>query len=175
MAADISKTIHGSLVSIFDRGILIVGEPGSGKSTLCLGSLRRGHKLVADDAVELTRAGGRLTGKAPEIISGLIEIRDVGIVDVREICGRGRFRPESTVDLCVKLVAFPADELTNPSELTVPILGIDIPLLTFAGSITSSVTLENAVKAFRGDSVFSQALVTRDVHCREVHAFHSLS
>ncbi len=97
------KTIHGSLVSIFDVGILILGESGAGKSRLCLETIRRGHKLVADDAVELSRAGKKLKGKAPEIIFGLVEIRGIGIKDFRREFGPSSFRKESPVHFCVEL------------------------------------------------------------------------
>ncbi|MEK7855302.1 MAG: HPr kinase/phosphorylase, partial [Acidobacteriota bacterium] len=83
------QTIHGSLVSVLGRGILLVGESGAGKSKLCLEAIKRGHKLVADDAVELHVVHGHLIGKAPENIAGLIEVKGREIFDVREAFGKG--------------------------------------------------------------------------------------
>lgn len=104
-----SQTIHGSLISIDGVGILIVGESGVGKSQLCVDALRRGHKLVADDSVELTASCEHLFGKAPNATAHLLELRGVGIVDVRREFGPAAFLEKSTVDVCVEIIGDEAD------------------------------------------------------------------
>lgn len=101
--AEVKRTIHGSLVSVNGVGLLIVGDSGSGKSRLCLDVIRRGHKLVADDAISLTRANDRLIGRAPKETAGLLEIHGTGIVDVRREFGLDAFQLESEIRACVEL------------------------------------------------------------------------
>lgn len=97
-------TRHGVLVSVYGEGILILGESGVGKSETAMELLKRGHRLIADDAVEL-RAVSDLTivGSAPELIRYLIELRGIGLVDVRHIFGMGAVMDTSKIDFVVQL------------------------------------------------------------------------
>ena len=100
-------TRHGVLVSVYGEGILILGESGVGKSETAMELLKRGHRLIADDAVEL-RAVSDLTivGSAPELIRYMIELRGIGLVDVRHIFGMGAVMDTSRIDFVVQLEAW---------------------------------------------------------------------
>lgn len=100
-------TRHGVLVSVYGEGVLILGESGVGKSETAMELLKRGHRLIADDAVEL-RAVSDLTivGSAPELIRYLIELRGIGLVDVRQIFGMGAVMDTSKIDFVVQLEAW---------------------------------------------------------------------
>jgi HPr kinase/phosphorylase len=93
-------TCHGVLLEVAGSGLLITGAAGVGKSTLALELLRRGHKLVADDQVELWRCGGRLLGRRPPGLPALLHVRALGMIAVRETFG-----PEAvvTTDVAVEL------------------------------------------------------------------------
>ena len=97
-------TRHGVLVSVYGEGILILGESGVGKSETAMELLKRGHRLIADDAVEL-RAVSDLTivGSAPELIRYLIELRGIGLVDVHHIFAMGAVMDTSRIDFVVQL------------------------------------------------------------------------
>ena len=97
-------TIHGVLVDIYGEGILILGDSGIGKSEAALELIKRGHRLVADDAVEIKKISHEtLIGTCPELIRYFIEIRGIGILDVRELFGVGSIKQEQSIDLVVKL------------------------------------------------------------------------
>lgn len=97
-------TMHAVLVEVYGEGILIMGESGVGKSETAIELIKRGHRLVADDAVEIKRVSNRtLVGSAPDIIRHLIELRGIGIVDVRRIFGIGAVKETAGIDLIVKL------------------------------------------------------------------------
>jgi len=99
-------SVHGVLVCIEGLGLLIDGPSGSGKSELALELLSRGHRLVADDVVDLeVTPDGALYGAGPEILRGYIEVRGLGIMDVRRMYGESFVQRVSRVDLCLALVA----------------------------------------------------------------------
>ena len=96
--------IHGVLVDIYGEGVLITGASGIGKSETALELIKRGHRLVADDAVEIKKiADRRLIGSCPEIIRYLIELRGIGIINVKELFGVGSVISKKTIDLVIKL------------------------------------------------------------------------
>jgi len=80
-----SASVHGVLVSVFGSGVLILGRSGIGKSACALELIDRGHKLVADDVVNVERKGDSLIGSAPAALFGSLEVRGLGVVDVRRI------------------------------------------------------------------------------------------
>lgn len=127
-------TEHGVLVQVHGEGLLIRGESGIGKSEVALELIKRGHRLVADDAVELRRmARHRLTGSAPKMIRYLMELRGLGIIDVRRIYGVGSVLPSCGVDLVVNFVHW--DENANYDRLgleeeTTTFLGVSVPQIT---------------------------------------------
>lgn len=127
-------TRHGVLVEVYGEGVLILGESGVGKSETAVELMKRGHRLVADDAVEIKKVSSKsLVGSAPEIIRHFIEIRGIGIVDVKKIFGMGAVKDTEKINMVIHLEAWQngkqydrlglVDEYTN-------ILGIDVPSLT---------------------------------------------
>ena len=130
-------TEHGVLVQVHGEGLLIRGDSGIGKSEVALELVKRGHRLVADDAVELKRMGRhRLVGEAPEMIRHLMELRGVGIIDVRRIYGVGAVLPACDIDLVVNFVRWDEDanydrlgiEDETTSFLGVPVTQITVPV-----------------------------------------------
>ncbi len=127
-------TKHGVLVEVYGEGILILGESGVGKSETAMELIKRGHRLIADDAVEIKKVSAiSLVGTAPEIIRHFIELRGIGIIDVRNIFGMGAVKETEKIDLVVSLEQWDEhkkyDRLGLESEY-LNILGIDIPSLT---------------------------------------------
>ncbi len=123
-------SMHGVLVDIYGEGVLITGESGIGKSETALELIRRGHRLVADDAVEIKRVSGTtLLGTAPEVIRHFIEVRGIGIVDIKQIFGIGAVKQMKNIDLVIKLELWDQkkqyDRLGLSNEYT-DILGIDV-------------------------------------------------
>lgn len=103
-------TIHGVLVDIYGEGVLIIGESGIGKSEAALELIRRGHRLVSDDAVEIRKiSDDTLIGTSPEMTRHLIELRGIGIIDVKTIFGVESIKKSQTIDCVVKLVEWNKD------------------------------------------------------------------
>ncbi len=97
-------TRHGGLIDVYGVGIMLMGESGIGKSETALELVKRGHRLVADDVVELTRVNeNRLIGSSPELVRFLMEIRGIGIIDVRHMYGVGAVMLEKSVDIVIEL------------------------------------------------------------------------
>lgn len=95
--------LHGVLLDVYGIGILITGESGIGKSETALELIKRGHRLVADDAVDIKEIDGVLHGTAPYITSGMMEVRGMGIIDVPALYGLSSVLEEKTVDLVIYL------------------------------------------------------------------------
>jgi len=132
LAPRISK--HGVLVEVYGEGILILGESGVGKSETALELVKRGHRLIADDVVEIRRVSDKtLLGTAPDIIRHLIEIRGIGILDVKNLYGVGSVKLMENINLVIHLELWDKnknyDRLGLVDEYT-DILGIKVPLLT---------------------------------------------
>ena len=126
-------TRHGVLVEVYGEGLLILGESGVGKSETAIELVKRGHRLVADDAVEIKRVSDKtLVGSSPDIIKHFIELRGIGIVDVRRIFGMGAIKETEKIDLVVNLEVWKEnkqyDRLGLVTEYT-DILGLEIPCL----------------------------------------------
>ncbi|MDR2903283.1 MAG: HPr(Ser) kinase/phosphatase [Clostridiales bacterium] len=97
-------TIHGVLIDIYGEGVLIMGESGIGKSETALELIKRGHRLVADDAVEIKKVSNQtLIGSCPEIIRYFIELRGIGIIDVKQMFGVESIKATQNIDLIIKL------------------------------------------------------------------------
>lgn len=97
-------TMHGVLVEVYGIGILITGKSGVGKSETALELIKRGHRLVADDAVEIRRVEENiLRGTAPELIKHFLEIRGIGILDIKRLYGVGAIRNSKVIDLVIEL------------------------------------------------------------------------
>lgn len=102
--------MHGVLVDVYGIGILLTGESGIGKSETALELIKRGHRLVADDAVDIKEIDGVLKGRAPYITSGMMEVRGMGIIDVPALYGLSSVLNEKTIDMVIYLEQWKSDE-----------------------------------------------------------------
>ena len=126
-------SIHGVLVDVFGEGVLIMGESGIGKSEAALELIKRGHRLVADDAVEIRRISDSLYGSAPEIIRHYIEIRGIGIIDVQQLFGMGAVQFDSDIEIVIHLEPWQDGKFYDRLGLegdTYTILGVQLPYVT---------------------------------------------
>ena len=125
---------YGVLIEVYGEGILIVGESGVGKSETAIELVKRGHRLVADDAVEIRKTSNRtLVGSSPDNIRHFLELRGIGIINTRRLFGMGAVKVSEKIDMVVEL------ELWNPEKVYdrmgvdnhyVSILGVKVPSLT---------------------------------------------
>ena len=124
-------TRHGVLVEVYGEGILILGDSGIGKSELAIELVKRGHRLVADDAVELRKVSNRqIMGTAPENIRHFIELRGIGIVNVARVYGVGAVKLSESLDLVVQLETWDPTknyQRTGLENEYYDILGVSIP------------------------------------------------
>ena len=97
------QTCHGVLLDVFGVGLMITGESGVGKSECALELIKHGHQLVADDVVDISRVGRALFGESPEMVRDFMELRGVGIVDIKAIFGIGSIVRRSRIDLVIHL------------------------------------------------------------------------
>lgn len=127
-------SLHGVLIEVYGEGILILGESGVGKSETALEVVKRGHRLIADDLVEVRRVSDTtLLGRAPEIIRHLIEIRGIGILDVKELYGVSSVKMQENVDFVINLELWDEKksyERLGINEESTEILGIKVPSIT---------------------------------------------
>ena len=143
-------TRHGVLVEVYGEGILLLGDSGVGKSETAIELLKRGHRLIADDAVEIKRVSATsLVGRAPEIIRHYVELRGIGIVDVRRLFGMGAVKESEKIDLVINLEPWQNDKMYDRlglDEQTTEILGISIPsiVLPVSSGRNLSVVIEVA-------------------------------
>ena len=127
-------TRHGVLVEVYGEGILLVGDSGVGKSETAIELIKRGHRLIADDAVEIRRVSAKsLVGSAPENIRHFIELRGIGIINARRIFGMGAVKLTEKIDIVINLEIWDNtktyDRMGIDNEYT-EILGIRVPVLT---------------------------------------------
>lgn len=126
-------TLHGVLVDVFGVGILLIGKSGIGKSEAALDLVLRGHRLVADDIVELRiGAPDALIGSGSEVIKHHMEIRGLGIINIKDLFGVAAVRDAKKVELAIELVEWDEDEEYDRiglDEMRYPILGVGIPML----------------------------------------------
>ncbi len=127
-------TRHGVMVEVYGEGMLILGDSGIGKSETAIELVKRGHRLIADDAVEIRRVSAKtLVGTAPELIRYYIELRGIGIVDVRRLFGMGSVKATERIDLVINLETWDSEKMYDRfglDEEHVNLLGIDVPSLT---------------------------------------------
>ena len=127
-------TRHGVLVEVYGEGILLIGDSGIGKSEAAVELLKRGHRLIADDAVEIKKvASSTLIGTAPELIRNYIELRGIGIINVAKLFGMGAVRTENEINLVVNIVPWNTQEVYDRlglEEQYTEILGIKVPMNT---------------------------------------------
>ncbi|MBD3922665.1 HPr kinase/phosphorylase [Paenibacillus sp. PR3] len=129
-----TATIHGVLVDVYGIGMLITGGSGIGKSETALELVKRGHRLVADDAVEIRQTSdNQLHGSAPELIRHLLEIRGLGIINVMTLFGAGAIRNNKRIELVIRLENWQPDKQYDRlglDEETTRIIDTDVPLVT---------------------------------------------
>lgn len=126
-------TRHGVLLDIYGEGVMITGDSGVGKSEAAIELIMRGHRLVADDAVELRKISDQLIGTSPEVIRGYIELRGIGVIDVRQLFGMRSIKSESQLDLVIHFEQWDStkfyDRLGIEDHFT-EILGLQVPIVT---------------------------------------------
>ena len=127
-------TRHGVLMEVYGEGVLIIGDSGIGKSETAVELLKRGHRLIADDAVEIKKVSGNsLVGTAPALIRNYIELRGIGIINVAHLFGMGAVKPENQINLVVNIVPWNTHENYDRLGLEdqyIDILGIRVPMNT---------------------------------------------
>ena len=127
-------TRHGVLVEVYGEGVLILGDSGIGKSETAVELLKRGHRFIADDAVEIRRVSAKtLVGSAPLNIRHFIELRGIGIVNVRRIFGIGAIKITEKIDMVIQLEPWDNKKVYDRMGVegqTTEILGIDVPAIT---------------------------------------------
>ena len=126
-------TRHGGLVEVYGEGILLLGDSGVGKSETAIELIKRGHRLIADDAVEIKRVSDKtLVGSAPELIKHYVELRGIGIVDVRRLFGMGSIKETEKIDMVINLEPWEQGKMYDRfglEEQTTEILGIRVPTI----------------------------------------------
>ena len=127
-------TRHGVLVEVYGEGILLIGDSGVGKSETAIELIKRGHRLIADDAVEIKRVSKKsLVGSSPENIRHFIELRGIGIINARRIFGIGAVKVSEKIDLVINLELWNSkkvyDRMGMDSEY-MEILGLEVPVVT---------------------------------------------
>ena len=127
-------TRHGVLLDIYGEGVMIIGDSGVGKSEAAIELIMRGHRLVADDAVEIRCIADRLVGTAPEVIRNYIELRGIGVIDVRQLFGMRAVMPESQIDLVVEFEPWDSEKFYDR-------LGIEDRFVDILGKKVSIVTI----------------------------------
>lgn len=129
-----TTTVHGVLVDVYGIGVLITGQSGIGKSETALELVKRGHRLVADDAVEIIQTEeGSLVGHAPELIRYLLEIRGLGIINVMTLFGAGAVRDKKKISLTITLEAWQEKrqyDRLGLDEERIRIMDTELPQLT---------------------------------------------
>lgn len=127
-------TRHGVLVEVYGEGILLTGDSGIGKSETAIELVKRGHRLIADDAVEIRRVSSKtLVGAAPDNIRHFIELRGIGIVNARRLFGIGSVKVTEKIDMVIQLEHWDPDKVYDRTGLEaqyIDILGNTVPLLT---------------------------------------------
>lgn len=147
--------LHGVLMEIAGTGVLLAGQSGLGKSELALDLISRGHRLVADDAPEFARtARGTICGTCPGALQNFLEVRGLGILNIREMYGEEAVKPSQCLELIIKLTATcqapsKAEDRSQPPEGKTEVLGVDIPtiVLPAAPNRNLAVLVEAAARS----------------------------
>ncbi len=144
-------TIHGVLLGMYNLGILVLGESGIGKSECALDLIRSGHQLIADDSVKIRKVGVLLDGSSPKLTYELLEIRGLGILNIKDLFGVSAVGHNTKIDLCIELKKW--DQVPNMDRLGLKtqnerIFGIKIPKFVLPVSSGRNITtlVETAVR-----------------------------
>lgn len=144
-------SIHGILMGLYGLGVLLLGESGIGKSECALDLITRGHRLISDDIVLIKRIGEKLEGKSPELTFEHLEIRGLGILNIKDLFGVSAIGPESKIDVCVELKRWGEVEEIDRLGLEIfeeEISGIKIPkfILPVSSGRNLSTLVETAIR-----------------------------
>jgi len=165
-----SLSFHGVFMEVRDMGVLIKGAPAIGKSELALELISRGHRLVADDIVDFFLVSpGRVEGRCPELLQDFLEVRGLGILNIRELYGDTAVQPSKRLDLIIQLEMAEklASQLLDRLEIKSQqenILGVEVPKLTIpvaAGrnlAVLVEVALSNHLLLLRGINATEQLI-----------------
>ena len=138
-------TLHGVLVDVYGIGVLLLGESGTGKSECALDLVTRGHRLVADDVVEVIReSDGIVIGRGPGRIHHHMEVRGLGIINIRDLFGVAAIRYRKRIELVILLEAWRPEEeydRLGVEEQTYPVLGVQIPTLRIPVSAGRNIAI----------------------------------
>ena len=144
--------IHGVFLNIYGKGVVIKGDSGIGKSEIALELIKRGHLLIADDAIELYHIGQGIVGKAPLVLKNLLEIRGIGVIDVSKMFGVASVLPKDNVEMIIQLERWlPSKEYTRigmeEDDVTEEILSVRVPkiVVPVTGGRSMSAIIEAAV------------------------------
>lgn len=146
-----SIDVHGVMMNIYGKGVLLTGDSGIGKSELALDLIQRGHIFVADDLVEVSKVANKLFCTAPQILKGYLEIRGLGVVDVEKMFGGNCFLDRCRLDMVIHLTEMTGEvDRLNNEDKTKNLLGINSPLIEVpvSGGRYVSVIVESAVTNF---------------------------
>lgn len=128
------ETIHGVLMEVYGEGMLIIGDSGVGKSETALGLLKQGHRLIADDAVEILRTSSfQLEGRSPALIQHFMELRGIGVINVPSVFGVGAIKMSCPIDLVVEMELWDNNKHYDRLGLdtkTAEYLGVSVPVVT---------------------------------------------
>lgn len=155
-ALAVSTIKHGVFLDVFEVGVLITGHSGLGKSELALELISRGHSLIADDAVELHRTGPEtLEGRCPAMLRDFLEVRGLGVLNIRHIFGETSIRPNKTLKLIISLVAADDEYMKQLDRLSIrteteSILNVNIRSVTLPVAVgrNLAVLVEAAVRNY---------------------------
>lgn len=145
------KSLHGVLLSIYGKGVLIRGESGTGKSEVALDLIRRGHQLISDDLVDCYLIHNNIVGFPPKILEGFLELRGIGIVNIRKLYGTNSTLPKKTIDFIAELKYWDTgaeyDRVGIEDTKYEEILGVQIPkiILPIRGGRSMATIIESAV------------------------------
>lgn len=147
-------SIHGTLIEVFSTGVVLIGESGIGKSETALELIKKGHRLVSDDRVDVGYIRGQLIGKTPDLLINMMEVRGIGIIDISKMFGINTIINNHPIDLFIKLVPLePNSEIERLGNKTqyYDILDQKVPLITIPVSGARSVgdIIEVAVTNFK--------------------------
>lgn len=149
-----NESLHGGLLSIYGKGVLIRGESGMGKSEIALELIKRGHLLVADDCVDCYRIHNKIIGKAPELLRDMLEIRGIGVINVARMFGVSSVLSKAEINFEVVLQAWDKDKdydrVGIEEKKHENILGLEIPkiILPVREGRSMAVIIESAVTNF---------------------------
>lgn len=145
------ESVHGVLMQVYGKGVLLRGDSGVGKSEIALELIRKGHILVSDDRVDLYRYHNKITGEASEILKNMLEIRGVGIIDVTRMFGVASAMEKCVIDYVIDLKKLTGNEELDRSGLTqlepATYFGVDVPrtIIPVSEGRSVAVIIEAAV------------------------------